>query len=204
MLIGRQLQKTLNHKDKFVLTVPLLEGLDGRKMSKSFNNSVDIDDTPMDMFGKLMGVKDDLVVKYFDMVTDLTNQEQKDLKKSLSKSSPIELKKRLAWEVTRLYHGEEEANSAKDQFEKIVQKRLIPESIDEVKFSRGVLPKPYLYFLVETNLVSSSSEATRLAKQGGVEFEGKKITNIREPFETGRGEIVIRAGKRNFVRVKFV
>lgn len=204
MLMGRELMKELMNKEKFVLTLPLLEGSDGRKMSKSFNNSIDIDDSPEDMFGKLMGVKDDLIVKYFELGTNLNSQEIRKIKNSLHKEKPIEFKKKLAFEITKLYHDEKGAKKAQEQFESVVQKKEVPENLEEVKFSKSVLPKPYLYFLVETNLVASSSEAVRLAKQGGVESDGKKIFDIRQNLETDKESVIIKAGKRNFIKLKFV
>lgn len=204
MMIGRQLQLKLNKKEKFVLTIPLLEGTDGRKMSKSFGNSVDVDDTAEDMFGKVMSLKDELIWKYFEMCTDIDLKQLQALRKESVKLKPVVLKKRLAFEITKLYHGEAAANKAQSIFEAIVQRKETPDELDEIKFSKSILPKPYLYFLIEANLVSSNSEAVRLAKQGGVEFAGQKIFDIRQDLYPTTDNLVVRAGKRNFVRLKFV
>lgn len=202
MLIGRGLQKELNQREKFVLTLPLLEGADGRKMSKSFGNSIDIDEIPEDMFGKVMRIEDRLIFKYFEMCTDLSSEDLRKLQKSLLPA--IELKKRLAFEITKLYHSEKVASETLQQFERVVQKKQLPENIEAIKFPKSILPKPYLYFLIETNLCSSNSEAARLAKQGGVEFDHEKITDIRAKFTSANSEVLIRAGKRNYIKLKFV
>jgi len=204
MLVGRHLQQKLNNKDKFVLTIPLLEGTDGRKMSKSFNNSVDLDDPAKDMFGKIMSLRDSLIWKYFEMCTDISLEELGNLRKKSGQENPVNLKKQLAFAVTKLYHGQDKAQEAQAEFESVVQKKQLPKELEEIKISRTALPKPYLYFLIESNLCQSHSEAIRLAKQGGVEFDGKKISDVREEFETSKDEVVVRAGKRNFIRIKFV
>lgn len=204
MLVGRHLQKLLNNKEKFVLTLPLLEGLDGRKMSKSFNNSIDIDEKPIDMFGKLMGIDDNLVQKYFEMCTDLSLVEIEEIKKQLAKNNPIEFKKKLAHEVTRIYHGEAEANAAEKYFEEVIQRGSLPKEIEEVKFAKETLPKPYLYFLIETGLCRSNSEAIRLGQQGGISFDNQKITNVQENFSTDKNSVIIKVGKRRFITVKFI
>ena len=204
MLIGRELQWELHGKEKFVLTLPLLEGTDGRKMSKSFGNTIDIDEIPENMFGKLMGIKDELIWKYFEMCTDLDTQTLKRLRKNSEKENPIDLKKKLAFEITKIYQGEDEATQAQAQFEFVVQKKQLPKNIVEVEFSKDLLPKSYLYFLVETGLCESNSQAIRLAEQGGVEFDGNRVTDPRENFATVKESVIIRAGKRNYIRLKFV
>ena len=204
MLMGRQLQKEINNKEKFVLTLPLLLGTDGRKMSKSFGNSIDIDDIPIEMYGKIMSLKDELILSYFEACTDLTQTEINKLKTDLDKSNPIEIKKKLAFQITSFYHGEKAAQEAGNHFQKTVQDKELPDDIEVVKFSKSILPKPYLYFLNETSLVTSNSEAGRLAKQGGIEFDGKKIEDIRSDFETSKDAVIVRSGKRKFIRLEFV
>lgn len=202
MLLGREIMKEVKGKEKFVLTLPLLEGTDGRKMSKSFSNSIDIDSPAKEMFGKLMSINDSLIDKYFELCTDLTKKEIAELKKGIN--SQIDLKKALALEITKLYHGQEEALAAQKEFENVVQEKQLPNEIDEIKFAKQTLPKPYLYFLLESGLCQSSSEAVRLASQGGVEVDGQKVENVRAQFSTTNNSVVMRAGKRNYIRLKFV
>lgn len=204
MLMGRELQKELNGKEKFVLTLPLLEGTDGRKMSKSFGNSIDIDEVPEQMYGKLMSIKDGLILKYFEMCTDIAPAELAGLQQNLQKGNPLRVKKKLAFEVTRLYHGEKLAAQAESEFENVVQKGNLPQAIKELEFSKTLLPKPYLYFLIESGLCQSNSQAARLASQGGLLFDQVKISDPKELFNTDKDQVLIRAGKRNYIRLKFV
>lgn len=203
MLVGRQLVKDLNNKEKFVITLPLLEGTDGRKMSKSFNNSIDIADTPADMYGKIMSLEDSLILKYFEFCTYISTEKLAKIRDRLKKENPMVIKKELAKEITSLYHTEKEALEAEAEFKNVIQEKGLPEVIEEVEFAFTILPKSYAYFLLETGLVNSVSEAARLASQGGVLFNDVKIENVREEFTTEKSKIVMRVGKRKFKILKF-
>lgn len=203
MLVGRQLVADLNHKEKFVLTVPLLEGTDGRKMSKSFENSVDIDSSASDMFGKIMSLEDRLILKYFELCTYITVSELKEMREKLAVGNPMEVKKDLARKIAALYHTPEQVKKAESEFQRVVQDKGLPEVIEEVEFQSTILPKTYAYFLLETGLVNSVSEAARLSSQGAIFFDDVKIENVREEFSSEKAKIVVRAGKRKFRIIKF-
>ncbi|HSX57920.1 MAG TPA: tyrosine--tRNA ligase [Candidatus Saccharimonadales bacterium] len=204
MMVGRELQRKIKSKEKYVLTLPLLEGTDARKMSKSFGNTIDIDEDPSSMYGKVMSLKDSLILKYFEMTTDPPINELKTIREALTKENPINVKKKLAKTLVTMYHSEKEAQSAEEEFEKVVQKGEAPEKVEEFEFKKADLDKTYLYFLTETGLVESNSEASRLAAQGAIVFDGKKVENVREEFSPDKNEILIKAGKRKFIVLKFV
>ena len=203
MLVGRALLRDLNGKEKFVITLPLLEGTDSRKMSKSFNNSIDLTETPNDMYGKVMSLKDDLILKFFEMTTDISQGELKAIRNKIKVDNPINLKKKLAFTLVEQYFDTETAKKAQAQFERVVQKKEMPELIEEIEFSRNILPKPYHFFLTETGMCESVSEAARLASQAAVYFNSEGIENIREMFNTELSELTIKAGKRNFKKIIF-
>lgn len=203
MLVGRALLRDLNGKEKFVITLPLLEGTDSRKMSKTFNNSIDLTDTPNDMYGKVMSLKDDLILKFFEMTTDISLIELEAIRNKIKVDNPINLKKKLAFTLVEQYFDKETAKKAQAQFEMVVQKKEIPELIEEIEFSRNILPKPYHFFLTETGMCESVSEAARLASQAAVYFNFERIENIREMFNTELSELTIKAGKRNFKKIIF-
>jgi len=197
MLIGRKLQKIYNNKEKFILTVPLLPGLDGQKMSKSLGNTVNLTDPPRDMYGKLMSLKDELMIQYFELCTDLPMEEIKKLEKE-AKVDPMGVKKRLAREITKMYHGTEMADEAQREFERTVQKQKLPTSIPPVKIIEKELPPTEL--LVRCKLAKSKSEARRLIEQGGVTVDGEKLANSNQRLAITDGAI-IKVGKRRFVKI---
>ncbi|MDP4007480.1 MAG: tyrosine--tRNA ligase [bacterium] len=195
MLIGRRLQKAYRSKEKFVLTVPLLLGLDGRKMSKSFGNTVNIADPPREMYGKLMTLRDELVPQYFELCSDVVEKEVAVLKKKLS---PRDFKARLAKEVVTLYHGAKKARVAEQEFISIFQKKQQPSYMKEVEGLRGEMP--LVDILVKAMLASSKSEARRLIQQGGVRIDGNVQKKENSSVEL-RARSVIQVGKRRFIRV---
>lgn len=200
MLVGRTLLEKLKSKEKFVITVPLLEGLDGRKMSKSFGNFIGITDTSEDMFGKVMSLQDDLTVRYFRLTTSLEEQEIQSIEQGLQskKLHPMEAKKKLAWEIVNLYHGEEAADKAKDTFEEVFQKGSAPKEAETYTAKADRIN--IIETLVESGIVKSKSDARRLFNQGAIEADGKKAegTEIDVP-ESG---LTLRVGKHRFLQVK--
>ena len=203
MLVGRQLMREINGKEKIVITLPLLEGTDGRKMSKSFNNGIDLTATPNEMFGKIMSLKDELILKYFEMTTNIPLAELKEIRSELKTENPIKLKKKLAFTLVELYNDTTKAKEAEDEFEKVVQNKEVPKFIEEIEFSRKLLPKPIHFFLTETGMCESVSEASRTANQGGLTIDGKRVENVREMFNTDKDEVVVKLGKRNFKKLIF-
>lgn len=199
MLVGRTLLEKLKGKEKFVVTVPLLEGLDGRKMSKSYGNFIAIADTPGDMFGKIMSLQDNLIIRYFELATHLNEQEIQSIKQGLQSNElhPMEAKKRLAWEIVKMYYREKEADKAKEEFEQVFQKRGVPSDTPTYKISGTTIN--VLEALVESGLVKSKSDAKRLFEQGGVEWEGKKVTNpMLEVISSG----ILKVGKHRFLKLE--
>ena len=200
MLVGRELQKTFNKKDKFILTTPLLPGLDGRKMSKTYSNTVNIKDKPGEMYGKIMSLKDELIVSYFNLCTDLSLAEVKQIEKDLKqkKLNPRDLKSRLARAIVGLYHGFKAAKVAEKEFEKVFQKRELPTKIPKVKISQKKIP--ILELLVLAKLASSKSEAKRFIIQNGVKIDGRVFPNWKNIILAKKGTI-IQVGKRKFAQL---
>jgi tyrosyl-tRNA synthetase len=197
MLVGRELIKAKLGREKFVITVPLLLGTDGQKMGKSLGNYIPLTDNFNDMFGKIMSLRDDLIVQYFELCTILPLQSIKSLAKELS---PMDLKKRLAFEIVKMYHSEKEAQKAQEEFEQVFQKRNLPQENILVHEIKPVENDDVLKILTESGLVSSRSEAKRLIAQGGVDIDGATIKEASE-VKMKDGSI-IKAGKRKFLKIK--
>lgn len=206
LLVGRDLQRDYGQKPQVVLTMPLLEGTDGvRKMSKSFGNVVALEDRPADMFGKLMSISDDLMMRYYELLTVLDLEQVK-------RQHPMEAKKALAEQLVRQYHGNDGANEAKADFQQRFQKRDSPDKPD---FSIELSPKNFnieknpdmsiLDVLLWTGEVTSKSEARRLISQNAVKVDGEKMNDINGVihFEPGR-QFSLKIGKRKFGLVDMV
>ena len=173
-------------------------------MSKSFGNSIDLDDNPAEMYGKIMSLEDKLILKYFELCTDLTLEKLKVIRNRLDKENPMVIKKELAEAITKLYYTALQVRTAADEFQSVTQNKGLPTVIEEVEFSFALLPKNYAYFLLESGLVNSVSEAQRLASQGAVFFDDVKIENVREDFYTEKSRIIVKSGKRKFKVLKFI
>lgn len=203
LLMGRRLQKRYGQKSQNVLTVPIIEGLDGvRKMSKSYGNYIGISDAPEIMFGKVMSIPDSLIIKYFRLLTDYPTKEIDKIAKKLTTPgavNPRDYKVILAFEIVKEYHGEKAAVSAAADFEQKFVKREIPDEMPEVKLT--YLTQPLVDVLVETKLATSKSEARRLLEQGGVKVDGAVIGDREAVIDPVKG-MVIQVGKRKFVKVK--
>jgi len=200
MLIGREFMKIYKNKEKFVLTFPLLEGTDGRKMSKSFGNTIDLNEEPNQMFGKLMSLKDSLIVKYFTLLTDKSLDEINKIEDSLKTktANPRDAKIKLASEIVKLYHGELAAKSAKAEFERVFQKGAAPKPT-QLEKPKDIDRAKLVDILIWSRLIDSKSEARRLIEQGAIDVDGEKITGDREIPLKGT---VIRIGK--FKSIEFV
>ena len=200
MLVGRRLQKLYNKKEKFVLTIPLLMGLDGRKMSKSYNNTVNLLDSPKEMYGKLMSLRDEYIIDYFTMCTEIPTSKIADLEKKLQsrKLLPRDAKAQLAKEIVALYHGEQGAEKAEQEFERVFRERKHPSQMPKVVVIKKRLP--LLDLLVKTHLVSSKSEARRLIKQKGVRIDDLVQDEEVKSVELKKG-MIIQVGKRKFVKI---
>lgn len=190
MLVGRELMKKMKNKEKYVLTTPLISGTDGQPMSKTSGNCIWLDDTPSDMYGKIMSMTDNQIPEYWTNLTNLDPKVLTDLK-------PLDAKKQLALEITKTYHGEKEAQSAQDEFESVHQKGQMPQDVATIRISQ---PSVELAdFLIENNLAPSKSEAKRLIKEGAIEVDGQTISESEIELENNQ---VMRVGKKQFVRIE--
>ena len=197
MLVGRKLQKIYNSKEKFILTTPLLIGLDGRKMSKTHNNTVNLTDTPEDMYGKLMGLKDKFIIHYFELCTDVSLKEIQKLKKQVE-TSPRDTKALLARKIVVLYHGKEKAKKAEKAFDRVFRKKEFPANISVFRIKKTAVTAVDL--LIQTKLVVSKSEARRVLEQGGVKIGGRVVKNRDERIKIKKG-IIVQVGKRRFAKI---
>ncbi|MBR2525062.1 tyrosine--tRNA ligase [bacterium] len=199
-LLGRDIQEAYGRKyPQLVMLLPLIEGTDGViKMSKSYpEHCITLTDTANDMFGKVMSIPDTLIVKYYELLTDVENEEIKEIHDSLENNSvnPRDLKLKLAHIITEEYHGKEMADKAQEAFINVVSNKGIPDDIQEYQL---VESKNILDLLLELNFIQSKGEGKRLIQGGGVKFEGEKIA---EPTFLVENEGIIQAGKRKFVKV---
>lgn len=189
MLIGRELQKKMADREKFVLTTPLISGVDGQPMSKSSGNCVWLDDTDDEMYGKIMSIADSQIKEYINSLTSLEG-------KKLEKLKPIDAKKRLAFEIVKIYHGEKEAQEAQSEFERVFQKRQKPQDTKVVKVAKSKWK--VVDFLVENNLAASKSAAKRLLDQDAIEIDGETIKENEAEFSGGE---IIKIGKKTFAKI---
>lgn len=197
MLAGRTLQDALNHHEKVVLSFQLLEGLDGRKMSKSYNNIIGVMDTPNDMFGKVMSLRDDLLVRYFQLATNATKADIEGMEHALNKGqNPRDLKMCLARELITLYHSKEAAEAAEVEFKKVFQEKKAPTDIPS--YTLTVDDNTIVDVLIHVGFVSSKGEARRLIEQGGVKLNDEKVTDATSAPHEG----TLQAGKRKFVKLQ--
>lgn len=204
MMMGRHLQKEYNNREKWVLTTPIINGTDGRKMSKSYGNFVALTEEPTQMFGKIMSIADEMIIEYFSVLTDESLDTIRHMEEQIQKgTNPMEFKKKLAFTITAMYHNEELAQEAKKHFEKTVQKREVPEEIPTITFSDQTLS--LLQVLKHCLPNESSSNLRRLIEQSGVEvtlqnLEKVRPTNPTEEFAT-LNLSVIKVGKRKFFKI---
>ncbi|NDY42082.1 tyrosine--tRNA ligase [Dissulfurirhabdus thermomarina] len=202
LLVGRDLQREYGQEPQVVLTLPLLEGLDGvQKMSKSLGNYVGITEPPGEMFGKLMSISDELMYRYYELLSDRSLEEVAVIRRDVAagRVHPKAAKAALAQELTARFHGPEAAEAARAAFEAQFSRGEIPEDIPEVRVgaSGGGIFLPRL--LKEAGLVSSASEARRLIRQGAVSMDGERVAG--EEVRVSAGSRVLKVGKRRFLRV---
>jgi len=207
LLMGRTMQKDFRQSPQIALTTPILEGLDGvHKMSKSLGNYIGVYESPREMFGKTMSLPDELMIRYFELVTKVDVQEIRKLEKGLTEGTvhPRDLKMRLGWEIVRIYHGEEDASGAKEEFIKMFQKKEAPDEMPEYKpeelgaDAEGKIN--IIDLLVNAGLASSRGESRRLIEQGGVKLNDLKVSDTESSVALSGGDI-LKAGKRKYIRV---
>lgn len=202
VLAGRTLQKSYGQDPQNIITFELMDGTDGRKMSTSWGNVILIDDSPSDMYGKIMSMRDSLIIQYFLLSTDVSMDEIKKMKKDLQNDSvnPRDLKMRLAREIVSIYHSKKDSLSAEENFKKVFQDKGIPKNIKEVKVGKKNIE--IIDLLVEIKLCSSKSEARRVVEQGGVKVDGSQVNDTSLNVVLLKKPKIIQKGKRHFVRVK--
>jgi len=194
LLMGRQLQEANRKIPQVVMTMPLLEGLDGvHKMSKSLNNYVGIEDAPNDQFGKLMSASDDLMYRYYELLTDVDLDVVKNM-------HPMEAKKQLASLIVARFHGEDAGVSARQGFEKQFAKKEVPDDIPQASLSAEDGSLWLVKAMNEAGLIQSNGEGMRLIKQGAVSVNGKKVTD--KDFALDVGSHLIKCGKRRFLQLE--
>ncbi len=203
LLMGRALQKEFGQESQVVIMMPIIEGLDGvNKMSKSLGNYIGVDEEAGVMYQKAMEIPDELIVKYYNLVTDVhpdvVNKIEQDLKED--KVNPRDIKMGLAKEIVRLYHGEEKANFAEERFKSVFQKGQIPSDILTVEASKENFDLAQI--VVDNTLVPSKSELRRLVKQGGVKVNSEKVNDLQEVIL--EGELIVQIGKKKFIKINLV
>jgi len=203
LLVGRDIQREYGQAPQIVITLPLLEGLDGvQKMSKSLGNYVGIDEPPGEMFGKLMSLPDAMMLRYYELLSDISPTDLDKLARELASGAkhPREAKEDLAREITARYHGAAAAADAAREFAHIFREKGLPDEIEEVVLTASTervwLPK----VLLDAGLAASTSEGRRLISQGGVQVDGAKISDVNAEMPAGQ-TFLVQVGKRRFKRV---
>jgi tyrosyl-tRNA synthetase len=205
LLVGRELQRSYGQAPQITLTMPILEGLDGtEKMSKSLGNYVGINEEPGQIYGKIMSIPDDLMMKYYELLTDLDLNKLEEVRKRIPEE-PKQMKMKLAKQITGQYHGSKAAESAEAEFEKIFGKTGdgLPDEIEEVKLPVNDDGITLLRLLKVTGLASSGGDARRKVQQSAVKIDQEKILDGQKKFNVG-DNFVIQAGKRDFRKVTLV
>lgn len=206
LLMGRDLQRSKGQEPQVVLTMPLLEGLDGvNKMSKSLGNYIGISESPDDIFGKVLSVSDELMFRFYELLSDLSMEEIAVLKNDMEQGRihPKAVKVRLAKELVARFHDQDAADGAEKNFEQVFAKHELPDDIAEkevaVEGDSIWLPK----LLLTAGLVKSTSDGRRMVKQNAVSVDGEKVADVNAEIPAG-GEVLLKVGKRRFCKVVFI
>lgn len=206
LLVGRAIQEAYGQKPQVVITMPLLPGIDGvKKMSKSYGNYIGINEPPDTMFGKVMSISDDLMWTYYELLTDMPQNEIELLKKQTieKKINPMEIKKQLAFLICQKFHSTEAAKKAKLSFEKVFSNKEVPDEIEEVKLPSSHEPDFLYSLLVDTSSATSKTEAKRLIQAGGVSVNSITIKDLFYKIDK-KGFYIIKVGKHKPFKLIFV
>ncbi len=202
LLVGRDIQREYGVEPQIILTMPLLVGTDGtEKMSKSYDNYIGIDEDPQNMYGKTLSIPDDLIYTYFELVTDEPLEELAKIKEMLNNPevNPRDLKRRLARKIVAMYHSEEAARKAEEEFDRIFVRKSVPENMPEKEMEMGT-EIPIIDLIMEVGFAPSRGEARRLVIQGGVSIDGNKVTDFKHIVKI-ENDFVLKVGKRKFVKI---
>ncbi len=197
LLVGRKIMEEYGLKPQIVMTMPIIEGTDGKqKMSKSLGNYIAFNDTPKDMFGKLMSIPDYLITKYMRLLTDVSREKIEEYEKLMKerKINPRDVKMELAHIITSHFYGKDIANREREEFIKVFSKKELPDEMPEVKVNDG---EKLVDLLLRIGVAKSKSEAKRLISQGGVKINNEKITDINAMAREG----ILKVGKRKFFKL---
>jgi tyrosyl-tRNA synthetase len=201
LLSGRNLQREYGQEPQVVITTPLLEGLDGvQKMSKSYGNYISIDEPANEMFGKIMSISDDLMWKYYELLTDLSPSEISNLRSQIDTGeNPRNIKVNLAKLIIGDFHSKVDADAAEEHFNRRFVQKEIPDDVEERSMLSGTYNLAQL--LADTGLAASKGEARRLIEQGGVRIDGEKATSATADIAIGSGGVLLQVGKRKFLKL---
>ncbi len=203
LLVGRDIQREYNQEPQIVMTMPLLEGLDGvEKMSKSLNNYIGITEPPNEIFGKVMSISDPLMFRYYELLTDVSasqiSQWQQDIQDNTI--NPKDLKVQLAEKIVRDFWSEDDAKKAAQEFDRIFKQKEQPENMQEIELKNSAMP--LIDLLIEQNILPSRGEAKRLIRQGGLYLDGQRVEDIGQILDIGsKNQIILKVGKRKFYKL---
>lgn len=203
LLVGRDIQREFGMSPQVILTVPLLTGTDGvEKMSKSLNNYIGIAEPAREIYGKTLSIPDELIFPYYLLTTDVSSQRIEEIKKILAdkKSNPRDVKRELARTLVRMYHSEEAARRAEDEFDRVFIKKDIPDNIQEITLEKSNEGFHIVDLMIQSSLVSSKSEARRLIQQGGVKVDSEKIGDSNSLIDK-KDAFILQVGKRKFIKI---
>jgi len=203
LLVGRDIQREFGIEPQVIITMPLLVGTDGvEKMSKSYNNYIGISEAPNEIYGKTLSIPDNLIFTYFELATDISNEELLRIKVKLEDkiTNPRDIKRQLARTLVQIYYDEKSAKEAEDGFDKIFIKKEIPDEIPEHKIKKGISEINIIDLVLDVNFAPSKSEARRLITQGGVSVDGEKIEDISINIKLDK-EKILKVGKRKFIKL---
>jgi len=202
LLAARNVQREYGIEPQVALTMPVLEGVDGKsRMSKSTGNYIGIDEPAKNMFGKIMSIPDEIILKYFTLLSDLSIAELKDIENKLidPNFNPIVLKKQLGRDIITQYHSAEQAQQAQEEFENVFSKNKIPDDIEEIKLTGDDIGDQLIKLLTKYKLTASNGEARRMIKQGAVKINNDKVSD-QEMLLKDSGEYIVKVGKRRFAK----
>jgi tyrosyl-tRNA synthetase len=202
LLVGRDIQREHGQEPQVILTMPLLVGTDGvEKMSKSYDNYIGISDSPKEMFGRTLSIPDNLIYTYFELASDVSSSELKEIKKQLDDKNvnPRDIKRRLAKTFIKMYHKAEDAQKAEEEFDQIFVKKEVPDNIPELKIESNETIN-ILDLILKAEFAPTRSEAKRLVIQGGVSIDGEKIEKFDAVISL-KNNMVLKVGKRKFIKL---